>query len=190
MKIYTKTGDKGKTSLIGGSRVSKDHIRIEAFGTIDELNANIGLINSQNTEEKLTIILTKIQNDLFTIGTMLATPSKKELLKPNKQKVNIASIDLKSIEFLEKEIDEMNKNLSIMKNFILPGGNTIVSFCHITRCVCRRAERIIVHLNDKNLINPLILKYLNRLSDYLFVLARKLTKDNKSEENLWIPEHK
>lgn len=188
MKIYTKTGDKGTTSLFGGTRVQKYHLRIEAYGTVDELNSYIGLINSQQIDKKSKQTLLKIQNDLFTLGSMLATPQDKELLKNGKERLNIPKINNHSIEFLENEIDLMNKELPVMTNFVLPGGNAIVSYCHIARCVCRRAERISVQLNDQTTVNQQILMYLNRLSDYLFVLARKLTYDNQLAEIPWIPE--
>ena len=186
MKIYTKTGDKGETSLLGGTRVKKYDLRIEAYGTVDELNSHIGLIRDQKIDKGIFNNLIKIQNDLFTIGAMLATPSDKEKLKSGKDRLNIPKIDDGEIEFLEKEIDRMNTLLKPMKSFILPGGHTTVSFCHITRCICRRAERITVELNEKETVNKNILIYLNRLSDYLFVLARKLTLDTKANEILWI----
>ncbi len=186
MNIYTKTGDQGETSLFGGTRVNKYNIRIEAYGTIDELNSYIGLIRDQKIDQKTYDSLIKIQNQLFTIGAMLATPSDKEKLKNNKERLKIFKLSINDIHFLEKEIDKMNEDLPIMKNFILPGGHTTVSFCHITRSICRRAERITVQLHHIEKVNENILIYLNRLSDYLFVLARKLTKDNKAKEIPWI----
>ncbi|HEY9168677.1 MAG TPA: cob(I)yrinic acid a,c-diamide adenosyltransferase [Lutibacter sp.] len=188
MKIYTKTGDKGKTSLFGGTRVPKYHLRIEAYGTIDELNSYIGLIRDQKIDQHTTKILLKIQNELFTLGSMLATPPEKEILKSGKERLNINKVSEESVSLLENEIDLMNESLPPMTHFILPGGHTTVSFCHIARCVCRRAERITTQLSDESAINPQILMYLNRLSDYLFMLARKLTIDNKAEEIAWIPE--
>jgi len=188
MKIYTKTGDKGKTSLFGGTRVPKYHLRIEAYGTIDELNSYIGLVRDQITDEHTASILLKIQNELFTLGSMLATPPEKELLKSGKERLTIEKTDTNKIMILEKEMDAMNEHLPPMTHFILPGGNIIVSHCHIARCVCRRAERITTQLSDESNINPQVLMYLNRLSDYLFVLARKLTFDTKSIEIPWIPE--
>ncbi len=185
MKIYTKTGDKGETSLFGGKRVKKYNLRIEAYGTVDELNSYIGLIRDQKITPLIFDILLIIQNDLFTIGAMLATPPNKEILKSGKERLQISKIDDNKILFLEKEIDKMNKGLEPMKNFILPGGHTVVSFCHIARCICRRAERVTVELNDNELVNVNILIYLNRLSDYLFVLARKLTFDNHVKEIPW-----
>ncbi|PCI12064.1 MAG: ATP:cob(I)alamin adenosyltransferase [Flavobacteriaceae bacterium] len=190
MKIYTKTGDKGSTSLYGGTRVSKDNIRIEAYGTVDELNANIGLLRDQKIDTSTSESLLKIQNELFTLGAMLATPKEKEVLKSGKERLNIPKITEASILYLENQIDEMNKTLPEMKYFVLPGGHQTVSYCHITRCICRRVERISVSLNELEEIDIHIIMYLNRLSDYLFVLARKLTYDNNVEEIPWIPEHK
>ncbi len=188
MKIYTKTGDKGTTALFGGTRVPKHDLRIESYGTVDELNSYIGLIRDQHIDAKTIESLLKIQNELFTLGAMLATPLEKELLKSGKQRLNIPKITSASIEYLEKEMDTMNLALPQMTNFILPGGNQTVSFCHIARCVCRRAERLATALNENEVINSDILTYLNRLSDYLFVLARKLTKDLSAKEIAWIPE--
>jgi cob(I)alamin adenosyltransferase len=187
MKIYTKTGDTGKTSLFGGTRVPKYHLRIEAYGTVDELNSYIGLIRDQKIDIHTSEILLKIQHELFTLGSMLATPPEKKVLKSGKERLNISKINIESIELLENEIDLMNKALPEMTHFILPGGHTTVSFCHIARCICRRAERISTQLSDESSIEPQILVYLNRLSDYLFVLARKLTFDNNTEEIKWIP---
>jgi cob(I)alamin adenosyltransferase len=187
MKIYTKTGDKGKTSLFGGTRVPKYHNRIEAYGTVDELNSYIGLIRDQKTDKKTFNVLIKIQNELFTLGAMLATPPEKEKLKSGKDRLNIPKINDEDITYLETEIDEMNETLPQMTNLVLPGGHTTVSFCHIARCVCRRAERIVVSIADKEIIDNNIIMYLNRLSDYLFVLARKLTIDNQVTEIPWLP---
>jgi len=188
MKIYTKTGDKGKTSLFGGTRVPKYHLRIEAYGTIDELNAYMGLLRDQNIDKHTSEVLFKIQNELFTLGAMLATPPEKKLLKSGKERLAIEKINDEKVTFLEREMDCMNESLPTMTHFILPGGNNTVSFCHIARCICRRAERITTQLSDESELNPQILMYLNRLSDYLFVLARKLTIDTKAEEIKWIPE--
>jgi len=188
MKIYTKTGDKGTTSLFGGTRVPKYNLRIEAYGTIDELNSYIGLIRDQKIDSHTSTILLKIQHELFTSGSMLATPPEKRVLKSGKERLNIAKITEQSIELLENEMDRMNESLPEMTHFILPGGHTTVSFCHIARCICRRAERISTQLSDESSIEPEILVYLNRLSDYLFVLARKLILDNNAQEIKWIPE--
>lgn len=190
MKIYTKTGDDGTTGLYGGTRVPKYNLRIEAYGTIDELNSHIGLIRSQINDNSVDQDLIKIQNDLFTLGAMLATPKEKEVLKSGKERLNIPKINTSDIQFLEKAIDTMNETIPPMKHFVLPGGSILVSNCHIARCICRRAERICVGLNSQELIDSVILSYVNRLSDYLFVLARKLTYDNNIEETPWIPSKK
>jgi len=188
MKIYTKTGDNGTTALFGGTRVKKHNLRIESYGTVDELNSYIGLIKDQEISNSIKESLLKIQNDLFTLGAMLATPPEKETLKNGKERLNIPKVDDDAILFLENEIDKMDLELPQMTHFILPGGHQAVSFCHVARCVCRRAERLSVELNDKEAVNDAVLKYLNRLSDYLFVLARMLSKDLSVEEIKWIPE--
>ena len=188
MKIYTKTGDKGKTGLFGGTRVSKNNIRIESYGTVDELNSHIGLVGDQEIDSHYKDILRIIQKNLFTIGSILATEPEKATLKSGKQRLDIVKITSQDISLLEKEIDEMNSSLPAMTNFILSGGHQTVSFCHIARSVCRRAERIAVALNEIEPIHTETLTYLNRLSDYLFVLARKLSHDLKAEEIKWIPE--
>lgn len=188
MKIYTKTGDKGTTALFGGTRVPKYHLRIESYGTVDELNSYIGLIKDQQIDDITKSALIKIQHELFTLGAMLATPPEKETLKNGKERLNIPKITHDSIQFLENEIDTMNATLPQMTHFVLPGGHQTVSFCHITRCICRRAERLSVALNEEEPVSDTVLMYLNRLSDYLFVLARKLTQDLQAEETKWIPE--
>lgn len=190
MKIYTKTGDKGTTALYGGTRVKKYNVRIDSYGTVDELNSYIGLINDQQIDVYIKKVLLKIQNELFTLGAMLATPPEKETLKSGKERLNIPKIDDDSILYLEQEIDKMDAELPQMTHFILPGGHQTVSFCHIARCVCRRAERLCVELNDSESVDENILKYLNRLSDFLFTLARKLSKDLSVEEIKWIPQKK
>ena len=187
MKVYTKTGDKGTTALFGGTRVPKDHIRIESYGTVDELNSHIGLIRDQEINTHYKEILIEIQDRLFTAGAILATPPDKETLKNGKPRLNIPKISENDIELLENEIDAMESDLPPMTHFVLPGGHTTVSYCHIARCVCRRAERLSVHLGHNEPIDELVLKYLNRLSDYLFVLARKLSADLNAEEVKWIP---
>lgn len=187
MKIYTKTGDKGKTSLFGGQRVLKYHIRVEAYGTIDELNANLGYLHDLISDEATKRILFKIQNELFVIGSTLATPPEKEKLKSGKERLQIEKINSQQICYLEKEIDKMNTTLPAMTHFILPSGHPTVSYCHITRNICRRAERRVVQLSEESHVNDSILSYLNRLSDYLFVLARKLSIDLDVKEKLWIP---
>jgi len=180
MKIYTKTGDKGYTSLIGGTRVPKHHLRIETYGTVDELNSYIGLIRDQDIAVYDKQVLKKIQDRLFTIGSSLASD-------PEKSKMIIPDLHEADIELLEKEMDAMNDNLPELRHFILPGGNNAISFCHIARCVCRRAERLTVHLAEESPVDRKINIYLNRLSDYLFTLARKIGNDNKIPENQWIP---
>ena len=186
MKIYTKTGDKGTTALFGGTRVSKNHIRIESYGTVDELNSHIGLVRDQNMNQHYKDILIIIQDKLFTVGAILATDPIKAVLKSGKERLNIPKISKDDIELLEREIDKMNESLPPMINFVLPGGHQTVSFCHIARGVCRRAERLAVALNDLEPFQPESLTYLNRLSDYLFVLARKLSYDLQADEIKWV----
>jgi cob(I)alamin adenosyltransferase len=182
LKIYTKTGDKGTTSLIGGTKVSKAYIRIESYGTIDELNSFIGLCADAISDEKTGIVLKEIQDRLFTIGSSLACdPDKEPMLK-------LPDLKETDILFLENEIDAMNNELPPMKNFILPGGNLAVSNLHVARCVCRRAERICVAMQENNLfIDAIVIKYINRLSDYLFVLARYIAKLTNAKEVIWQP---
>jgi cob(I)alamin adenosyltransferase len=187
MKVYTKTGDTGTTSLFGGTRVSKDHIRIESYGTVDELNSHIGLIRDQNINSLYKNVLIEVQDRLFTVGAILATPPDKETLKNGQPRLQNLGIIESDIEFLENEIDTMEIQLPPMTHFVLPGGHTTVSYCHIARCVCRRAERLAVHLNDIEPTDEMVIKYLNRLSDYLFVLARKLSLDLNADELKWIP---
>lgn len=178
MKIYTKKGDQGKTGLIGGTRVSKHHIRIESYGTVDELNSYIGLIRDQAIDEKIKADLIEIQDRLFTLGSLLAAD-------PEKSKMKLPQLSEKDVTFLENKIDAMDNELEVMKSFVLPGGHTTISFTHIARCVCRRAERNVVLLAEQNKVDNLILQYLNRLSDYLFTLSRKLTKDLGASEQAW-----
>jgi cob(I)alamin adenosyltransferase len=180
MKIYTKTGDKGLTSLIGGSRVPKYHIRIESYGTVDELNSYLGLIACQDILSHDQQILKQIQDRLFTIGASLAADPEKSVM---------ATPDLKQedIDLLEAEMDAMEKQLPVLKHFILPGGSNTVSFCHLARCVCRRAERLTVQLAQDSPVDEKVIVYLNRLSDYLFMLARKIGQEQHLEENKWIP---
>lgn len=187
MKVYTKTGDTGTTALFGGTRVPKHHIRIESYGTVDELNSHIGLIRDQEINQLYKNVLVEVQDRLFTVGAILATPPEKEILKNGEKRLQNLGIQETDIEFLENEIDSMEEALPPMTHFVLPGGNTTVSYCHIARCVCRRAERLSVHLNDIEPTDELVIKYLNRLSDYLFVLARKLSKDLNADEVQWIP---
>jgi cob(I)alamin adenosyltransferase len=180
MKIYTKTGDKGQTSLIGGTRVPKHHIRIESYGTVDELNSHLGLIRDSVKDEQVINQILEIQDRLFTIGSILASD-------PGKSKMKIPELIDADVEFLEKAIDKMNETLPEMRFFVLPGGNQVVSFTHIARCVCRRAERCTIQLSEESKVDDVVLKYLNRLSDYLFVLSRKLTFDTKAVEIPWKP---
>lgn len=179
MKIYTKTGDDGMTSLYGGARLPKHHVRIEAYGTVDELNAWIGLIRDELSLGLQYHALKEIQDRLFTIGAHLASDPNKEMPTPD-----ISDSDIK---FLEKGIDEMTELLPPLKHFVLPGGHRRVSEAHISRTVCRRAERRVTALNLEQPIEPLIIVYLNRLSDYLFVLSRWIAKDVDADEVKWIP---
>jgi len=182
MKIYTKTGDKGTTSLIGGTKVPKSHLRIEAYGTVDELNSYIGLCNDLLTDEKSKTIMQEVQDRLFTIGSSLASDPIKE------PKMKIPDLKESDITLLEKEMDSMNEILPAMKNFILPGGNIVVSHLHIARCVCRRVERSCVRLQvEGEEVEPIVIKYLNRLSDYLFVLARYAAHQLNAKEIPWKP---
>ena len=158
MKIYTKTGDKGQTSLIGGTRVPKHHIRIESYGTVDELNSHLGLIRDAVKDQHIIDEVLEIQDRLFTIGSILASD-------PEKSKMKIPELLESDIEFLEKSIDKMNETLPEMRSFVLPGGHVIVSYTHIARCVCRRAERCTNQLAEESVVSALVLKYLNRLSD-------------------------
>jgi cob(I)alamin adenosyltransferase len=178
MKIYTKTGDKGETSLIGGTRVPKHHTRIESYGTVDELNSWIGLINDQDIAQESKTILSEIQDRLFTIGSSLASD-------PEKSKMKIPDLHASDIELLENQIDKMNEVLPEMRHFILPGGHTSISYCHLARCVCRRAERNVIHLHETEYVNEMVIVYLNRLSDYLFVLARFIGHQLNVSEIAW-----
>ena len=187
MKVYTKTGDRGTTALFGGTRVPKHHIRIESYGTVDELNSHIGLIRDQEINDLYKKVLIEVQDRLFTIGAILATPPDKETLKNGQPRLTIDRISESDINFLEKEIDTMDNSLPQMTHFVLPGGHTTVSFCHIARCVCRRAERLAVQLHEIEPTDEQVIVYLNRLSDYLFVLARKLSFDLQADEAQWIP---
>ncbi|WP_276088171.1 cob(I)yrinic acid a,c-diamide adenosyltransferase [Pedobacter sp. JY14-1] len=180
MKIYTRTGDKGQTSLIGGTRVPKYHHRIECYGTIDELNSYIGLLRCQEMDTRLKAVLAEIQDRLFTIGSLLAAD-------PGKSTMVLPGLIPGDVELLENEIDRMEAGLPSLKHFILPGGNTASSFCHIARCICRRAERLIVQLAENSDVDEKMTVYLNRLSDYLFVLARKLSSDGDTDEIVWKP---
>jgi cob(I)alamin adenosyltransferase len=181
-KIYTKTGDKGKTALIGGTKVPKSHIRIETYGTIDELNSYIGLVNDHISDEATNTLLKEVQDRLFTIGSSLACDPEKEA------KMSIPDLHPTDVSLLENSIDKMNEELPEMRSFILPGGHVAVSTCHIARCVCRRAERLCVGMQEEGMaIEPLILQYVNRLSDYLFVLARWIGHRLGVAEITWKP---
>jgi cob(I)alamin adenosyltransferase len=179
MKIYTKTGDKGETSLIGGTRVGKSHVRIESYGTVDELNSWVGLLASVRTDEPSLGRLVRIQNLLFTIGSHLASD-------PEKSKMKLPEILISDVEDLERWMDEMEEKLSPLSNFVLPGGNVHNAWAHISRCVCRRAERLVVELNETNPVSDIILQYLNRLSDFLFVFARYISLQEGAQEVPWI----
>jgi cob(I)alamin adenosyltransferase len=182
MKIYTKTGDKGKTSLIGGTKVSKSHLRIETYGTVDELNSWLGLVNDHMTEPETKVFIKYIQDRLFTIGALLATDPDKGT------KMKIPDLHEEDVKLLESKMDEMDTVLPEMKFFIIPGGHVAVSHCHIARCVCRRAERLCVEMQEQDaFVEPLVLQYLNRLSDYLFMLARYVGHKLQVEEIPWKP---
>jgi cob(I)alamin adenosyltransferase len=179
-KIYTKTGDDGTTGLVGGNRVSKSNLRLDAYGTVDELNAYIGLLHSMINDTKIQELLLLVQNKLFVIGSKLASDEKGMAITD--------SLDCsgKDIQVLEKAIDEYDAELPALTQFILPGGSTLVSYCHVARTVCRRAERRVVQLAETTPVEELIVQYLNRLSDYLFVLSRKVAKDQGVKENPWV----
>lgn len=183
MKVYTKKGDKGTTQLIGGTRVPKSSLRIEAYGTVDELNSYVGLLRDQEIEGKHQERLLEIQDRLFTMGSLLAVDE-------NGTKMELPGLFEYDVENLENWIDDMESGLEPMKSFVLPGGHPSVSHTHIARCVCRRAERITVDLSQTAEIDPLLLRYLNRLSDYLFVLSRALTKELNATEIPWVPRMK
>ncbi|MDG1572402.1 cob(I)yrinic acid a,c-diamide adenosyltransferase [Robiginitalea sp. M366] len=187
MKIYTKTGDAGSTGLFGGTRVPKHHIRIQSYGTVDELNAWIGLLRDHAPEEGIHTFLQGVQDQLFTAGSMLATEPEKAELRSGKPRLNIPLLGEADIQVLETEIDRLNESLPPMTHFVLPGGHPAVSYCHIARTVCRRAERMTTLLHEQSPVDPVLLAYLNRLSDYLFVLARKLSAVLGADEIKWIP---
>jgi cob(I)alamin adenosyltransferase len=180
MKIYTRKGDKGKTSLIGGTRVPKHHMRIEAYGTVDELNSWLGVIRDMTTNDAVKTLLKEIQDRLFTIGSALAA-------EPEHSKMILPDLKPADVETLELDIDRMNETLPELKNFILPGGHLAASYCHVARCVCRRAERLIVDLSEKDMVDALVIQYMNRLSDHLFVLSRYLAHNDGAEEITWAP---
>lgn len=179
MKIYTRTGDSGETSLLGGNRVKKSHMRIHAYGTVDELNAYLGLLADQEINKSRTGIFNEIQDRLFTMGSLLAAEKD--------TKIDLPLLEEKDITWLESLIDEMDSQLPPMKNFVLPGGHVSISHTHIARCICRRAERWVIALDEEESVDPLIIKYLNRLSDYLFVLSREIARELGVEEKPWKP---
>ncbi|MCU0441007.1 MAG: cob(I)yrinic acid a,c-diamide adenosyltransferase [Bacteroidia bacterium] len=179
-KIYTKTGDAGQTSLIGGVRVPKYHLRIESYGTVDELNSYIGVIKDSIQDEHVHQLLYEIQDRLFTIGSVLASD-------PEKSKMKVPDLHEADVLLLENEMDMMDASLPPLKNFVLPGGLLASSFCHVARCVCRRAERLAVELQSETEVPAIITTYLNRLSDYLFMLSRKLVHDAGTAEVTWRP---
>lgn len=180
MKIYTKTGDQGTTALFGGKRVSKANLRIDTYGTVDELNSYIGLVRDQPVNERRKHVLVEIQDRLFTVGSILAT-------EPGNTKVNVPALVAEDVTFLEKEIDAMDAALPPMRFFVLPGGHQSVSFCHVARTVCRRAERLTIALNEHEPVEAIVIQYLNRLSDYLFMLSRKMSAELNAEELPWKP---
>ncbi|HRG78477.1 MAG TPA: cob(I)yrinic acid a,c-diamide adenosyltransferase [Cyclobacteriaceae bacterium] len=180
MKIYTKTGDQGSTSLFGGKRVSKADLRIDTYGTVDELNSWVGVLRDQSVNQYRKEILVEIQDRLFTIGSILAT-------EPENTKVKVPSLAENDIELLENRMDEMDAILPPMRFFVLPGGHTSVSFGHVARTVCRRAERLVIALSQTEKVDPLVIKYMNRLSDYLFMLCRTMAHELKAEETPWRP---
>ncbi|MFV0238154.1 MAG: cob(I)yrinic acid a,c-diamide adenosyltransferase [Flavobacteriales bacterium] len=186
MKIYTKTGDQGTTALYGGTRVSKSHMRIDVYGTIDELNSWIGLIRHEVSMSVDQEILLKIQKDLFYIGAELALDPAKKILSNGKNRLKTI-INTSQIQFLEKQIDSYDNNLPPLAHFILPGGHKTTSQIHIARTICRKAERITVALSQIEEVRLELIQYLNRLSDYLFTLARKIGHDNHYDETFWLP---
>jgi cob(I)alamin adenosyltransferase len=179
-KIYTKTGDKGQTSLLGGTRLPKQHVRIEAYGTVDELNSHIGLLRDVANDKETFDLLVNIQDRLFTIGSHLAAD-------PVKNKMQLPPVFEEDITLLEKAIDKMDAEVPEMKSFVLPGGHVHVSYCHIARCVCRRAERAVLRLSENEQVEEFHIKYLNRLSDYLFMLSRWFTLKLNAKEIPWKP---
>ncbi len=181
-KIYTKTGDKGETSLFGGKRLPKDHLRIESYGTVDELNAFVGLIRDVAEEERVQSVLEAVQNRLFTIGSSLASDPDKNMMTPD--------IEAADISLLEEEMDRMDEALPALKHFVLPGGHLHVSYCHLARTVCRRAERRVIALSHSETVDSLVIQYLNRASDYFFVLGRYFAHLLEVEEIKWVPRKK
>ena len=181
MKVYTKTGDKGMTSLIGGTRVAKNNVRLDAYGGVDELNSHIGMIRSYPIAEERVRQLVEIQNVLFVVGANLATDAGASDLN---RKLPCTDED---VAFLERAIDAMDEALPPLRYFVLPGGHPAVAACHIARTVCRRVERRVMDMNEQVPVDEVVLRYINRLSDYLFVLGRKLASDLNVEEEKWVP---
>ncbi|HQQ94873.1 MAG TPA: cob(I)yrinic acid a,c-diamide adenosyltransferase [Bacteroidia bacterium] len=180
MKIYTKTGDKGFTSLIGGTRLPKHHVRIEAYGSVDELNAHLGLLRDVADDKEVSDFLLNIQDRLFTMGSHLASD-------PEKAKMKLPELSEEDVRDLEKAIDGIEKTVPELRSFVLPGGHLHVSYCHIARCVCRRAERAVLRLAENEHLDPIHFIYLNRLSDYLFMLSRWFSVKLKAKESPWQP---
>jgi cob(I)alamin adenosyltransferase len=181
-KIYTKTGDKGETSLIGGTRLPKHHVRIEAYGSVDELNSHMGLLRDVIEEQQVVDLIISIQDRLFTMGSHLANDE-------SKSKMKLPELLDTDVVVLEKAIDVMDGFLPPMKSFVLPGGHVYVSYCHIARCVCRRAERAVLRLTETEKVETIHIRYLNRLSDYLFMLSRYLSSKLGAKEIPWVPKH-
>lgn len=179
MKIYTKKGDQGHTSLIGGERVPKNHLRIDTYGTVDELNSYLGILRSFVKDNINSTILPEIQDRLFTIGSLLASAPSSKMIVPD--------LHLKDVVMLEEAIDRMNEDLPELRSFILPAGSIEIAHCHVARCICRRAERLVVQLNETDKQEPLIMQYLNRLSDYIFVLSRFVAMEQDIDEVSWKP---
>lgn len=180
LKIYTKTGDQGLTSLIGGTRVPKSSLRIDCYGTVDELNSYVGLVRDQDVNATRRDLLKEIQDRLFTIGASLASD-------PEKSRMKIPDLRPEDVALLEREMDRMNESLPELRVFVLPGGHQSVSFAHVARCVCRRAERLVIQLREDSFVADLVVMYLNRLSDFLFVLSRQMAHELNAEEVKWEP---
>ena len=180
MKVYTKKGDKGTTGLIGGSRISKGALQIESYGNVDELNAFIGVLRDQKESERHTEEFIRIQNNLFVIGSLLAE-------QEGGSKMDLPQVSEEDVQFLEDWIDELDAQLEPMKFFVLPGGNLALSYAHVSRCVCRRAERSCVALSEQQDVDVILLKYLNRLSDLLFLYSRWIAKEYNIKETPWQP---
>ncbi len=181
MKVYTKTGDLGETSLFGGTRVKKNHLRLETYGSLDELNSFIGLLADGLEDTEVITLLRTVQARIFDVGAVLANEKAEKASK-------VPTIKENHIEILERAIDKMDLELDPMKYFILPGGHIVSSYAHLARTVCRRCERLIISLADEIEIDPILVKYINRLSDYLFVLARYILKKSEKSEIAWIPD--